>query len=119
MKYNVCIIVVAHPRKSPYVTKAKRELDNDDVSGSADVTNKADVVLTCSRDKEHDGINHIQILKNRLLGRLRAGKNDITMLYSEKSRRMSIDAKAGEHRYGWEIPSGFQLAQMREEDLPF
>jgi len=119
MKYNVCIIVVAHPRKSPYVTKAKRELDNDDVSGSADVTNKADIVLTCSRDKEQDGINHIQILKNRLLGRLRMGKNDITLLYSEKSRRMYTDLTAGKHKYGWEVPSGYTLAHISEEELPF
>ena len=119
MKYNVCIIVVAHPRKSPYVTKTKRELDNDDVSGSADVTNKADIVLTCSRDKDQDGINHIQILKNRLLGRLRMGKNDITLLYSEKSRRMYAMPADGAHRYGWEIPKGFSMVEIADADLPF
>lgn len=119
MKYNVCIIVVAHPRKSPYTQKRGRELDNDDVSGSADVTNKADVVLTCARDKELSGMNHVQILKNRLFGRHRIGKNDITLLYSEKSRRMYTDKEAGEIRYGWEIPRGYSLAKISDEDLPF
>jgi len=119
MKYNVCIIVVAHPRKSPYTQKKNRELDNDDVSGSADVTNKADVVLTCARDRELSGINHIQILKNRLFGRHRIGKNDIKLLYSEKSRRMYTDKDAGEIRYGWEVPDGYSLADVADEDLPF
>lgn len=118
MKYNVCIIVVAHPRKSTYQQK-KRELDNDDVSGSADVTNKADLVITCSRDKEMDGLNYVQITKNRLLGRHRMGKNAIRLLYSENCKRMSIDKKAGEVRYGWEIRDGFQLVQMSEDELPF
>lgn len=119
MKYNVCIIVVAHPRKSPYVQKKGRELDNDDVSGSADVTNKADIVLTCARDKELNGINHIQILKNRLFGRHRIGKNSIPLLYSEKCRRMYMDKSAGEIKYGWEVPEGYSLANVSEEDLPF
>lgn len=120
MKYNVCIIVVAHPRKAVYATKKNRELDNDDVSGSADVTNKADVVMTCSRDKEQDGVNHIQILKNRLFGRLRVGKNDIRLLFSEKSRRMYVDPLTdGKKRYGWEAPTNYTLVNMPEEDLPF
>lgn len=119
MKYNVCIIVVAHPRKAVYASKKARELDNDDVSGSADVTNKADVVLTCSRDKEADMINHIQILKNRLFGRHRIGKNDIKLLYSEKSRRMYTEKKYGEIKYGWEIPTGYSLVEMPDTDLPF
>lgn len=119
MKYNVCIIVVAHPRKAPYTQKKGRELSNDDVSGSADVTNKADVVLTCARDKEIDGLNHVQITKNRLFGRHRIGKNDIKLLYSEKSRRMYVNMEAGKIRYGWEVPDGFSLVNMADEDLPF
>jgi len=119
MKYNVCIIVVAHPRKAVYASKKARELDNDDVSGSADVTNKADVVLTCSRDKEVDMINHVQILKNRLFGRQRIGKNDIKLLYSEKSRRMYTNKEYGDMKYGWEIPKGFSLVNLPDADLPF
>ena len=119
MKYNVCIIVVAHPRKAVYTTKRNRELDNDDVSGSADVTNKADVVLSCSRDKETAGINYIQILKNRLLGRHRMGKNAIKLMYSEKSRRMYLNPAAGEIKYGWENAKGFTVVDLPEEELPF
>jgi twinkle protein len=119
MKYNVCIIVVAHPRKSPYPSKSKRDLDNDDVSGSADVTNKADVVLTCSRDRDTDGINYIQILKNRLLGRHRIGKNSIKIVYSPKSRRMDMSPKHENFKYGWETIKDYTLVNMKEEDLPF
>lgn len=119
MKYNVCIIVVAHPRKAVYASKRARELENDDVSGSADVTNKADVVLTCSRDKEIDMVNHVQILKNRLFGRHRIGKNDIKLAYSEKSRRMYTEKRFGEIKYGWEVQTGYTLVNLPEEELPF
>ena len=119
MKYNVCIIVVAHPRKTAYTTNKKRDLENDDVSGSADVTNKADVVLTCSRDRETDGLNYVQILKNRLLGRHRIGKNAIKLLYSEKCRRMYTTPEAGKIRYGWETSGGYTVVNISEDELPF
>ena len=39
VKYNVVVLLVAHPRKS------NNDFTNDDVSGSADITNKVDVVM--------------------------------------------------------------------------
>ena len=119
MKYNVCIIVVAHPRKAVYASKRNRELVNDDVSGSADVTNKADVVLTCARDKEQDGINTIQILKNRIYGKHRIGDNAIQVMYSEKSRRMFMNDGTEKIKYGWEIPTGYALVDIPDEEIPF
>ena len=40
-RYNVAIILVVHPRKNRFSTD-----DTDEVSGSADITNKVDVVMT-------------------------------------------------------------------------
>ena len=40
-RYNVAIILVVHPRKNQFSTD-----DTDEVSGSADITNKVDVVMT-------------------------------------------------------------------------
>ena len=47
MRYDVAILLVAHPRKT------RDGFSNDDVSGSSDITNKADVVLSYERI-EHD-----------------------------------------------------------------
>jgi len=90
VKYNVVIILVAHPRKSG------SELGNDDVSGSSDITNKADVVLAYKRcDDGKTGA--VSIIKNRLFGFL---KNDIELSYSKSTKRVGVwpDVK-----YGWEI----------------
>ena len=83
-RLNVVILLVAHPRKSAYTY-----LSNDDVSGSADITNKASLVMTYSR-VIHDGQEpdpterRLSIIKNRLTGKL----GDVHMYYSEDSKRI-------------------------------
>ena len=42
--YEMVIALVAHPRKT------QRDFDNDDVSGSADITNRVDVVMSYDKD---------------------------------------------------------------------
>lgn len=83
-RLNVIILLIAHPRKamSNYVS-------NDDVSGSADITNKASVVMTYSRIKHDDGEmdpteRRLEIIKNRLTGKL----GDVYVYYSEDSKRI-------------------------------
>ena len=78
-KYGVVIILVAHPRKSRY-----EDLENDDVSGASEITNKADIVLNYGRlsqkeaEKEDDPerVRWISVKKNRTgngkLGRVKA-----------------------------------------------
>ena len=43
-KYNVIVLLVAHPRKHQGTL-----FENDDVAGSANITNLADVVIRYSR----------------------------------------------------------------------
>ena len=89
---NLTVILIAHPRK----TKNGEEIVNDDVSGTGDITNLADVVLTYSRlDPEKDEQTEdgkyqsaISIMKNRLTGRLATGKNAIKVCYSEATKRI-------------------------------
>ena len=83
-RLNVIILLVAHPRKTGYTY-----LTNDDVSGSADITNKASIVMTYSR-VIHDGQEpdpterRLSVIKNRLTGKL----GDVHMYYSEDSKRI-------------------------------
>lgn len=95
MKYQVVIVLVAHARKT------KEGLTNDDVSGSADITNKVDIVLSFSRADEED-VNKVQILKNRLFGTLKYGDDAINVYYSQKSRRISDSREYQPREYGWE-----------------
>ena len=80
---NMVIMLIAHPRKS------RADFDNDDVSGSADITNRVDVVMSYDRDEKlADDIRVLKVTKNRLTGRL--GK--VELYYSENSKRISDDA---------------------------
>lgn len=82
--FELVIILVAHPRKS------NAEFDNDSVSGSADITNKVDIVMSYDRFKDMaDDERMMVVSKNRLTGKLALGNNGILMFYSNKSRRIS------------------------------
>ena len=82
--FDVVIILVAHPRKGDGT------FDNDMVSGSADITNKVDIVMSYDRGKDMALDERKMIVsKNRLTGHLALGENGITIYYSEKSRRIS------------------------------
>lgn len=84
-RLRVVIILVAHPRKT-----LGNNLTNDDVSGSADITNKANYVMTYSRIT-HNGeepdptVRSLAITKNRLTGKL----GTIKVYFSEDSKRIS------------------------------
>ena len=83
-KYDVAIILVAHPKKS------NADFDNDTVSGSSDITNAVSFVFNYERAKEgEDYDSKLMITKNRLNGKLLTGDNAIKLHYSEKSKRIS------------------------------
>ena len=112
VRYDVAIILVAHPRKHG---KEDTSFDNDDVSGSADITNKVDIVMNYGRAKEgadHD--SELEISKNRLAGTLRMGKNRIPLNYSAKTKRVTGIRELNRH-YGWEKGTEIEV----EIDVPF
>ena len=83
-RLNVIVFLIAHPRKTmtSYVS-------NDDISGSADITNKASVVMSYSRvihDKEEQDPTErkLEVIKNRMTGKL----GEVYMYYSEDSKRI-------------------------------
>jgi hypothetical protein len=69
---------------------------NDDVSGTADITNLADIVLTYSRLDEKESENGkyhsaIAVTKNRLTGKLTMRNKPIKVTYSEMTKRIISD----------------------------
>lgn len=108
VKYDVVVILVAHPRKT------KLEFDNDDVAGSADITNKADVVMSYQRVENDDSCDStLSITKNRLFGKYANKENAIKLFYSEKTKRIFPYGQYP-RRYEWE--KGF--TPIRDEELP-
>ena len=119
MKYNVAVILVAHPKK-----KKEGELENDDISGSSDITNKVDTVIFYNRTNMQDngeGSARISVTKNRMNGRLLLADRSITMFYSQSCKRVASIEDGNGKVYSWEgrtVPAGFEALQETEE-CPF
>lgn len=94
-KYNVLVVLVAHRRKN-----SGEEL-NDDVSGSGDVTNRADIIMAYEASPDGEPKGKLVISKNRLTGRLAVGDNAIYLDYSPGCKRITGEYGKGKH-YGWE-----------------
>ena len=102
--YNVVILLVAHPRK------VSGNISNDDISGSADITNKVDVVMSYSRDDGDDNPDKrlFRVTKNRLTGRLTEENNPVPLYYSSCSKRIVGSDKVFNREYGWStLADGF------------
>ena len=113
VRYDVAVILVAHPRKQG--KDGSTAFDNDDVAGSGDITNKVDIVMNYGRAKEgSDHDSELEISKNRLAGTLRMGTGKILLNYSAKTKRVTGERELGK-RYGWEK----QGTVVTDIDVPF
>lgn len=113
--HNVVILLVAHPRKS------REGFTNDDVSGSADITNRVDVVMSYTRTGAEDpDERELKVTKNRLTGKTTNENNKICLYYSQESKRIVGRDRDFSKVYGWrkEDANGFMDA-TQEEDIPF
>lgn len=92
---NVIIILVAHMRKNSFGQNG-----NDEVSGSADITNLASITLMLDEDRNDRDIRLLKCWKNRLFGK----KNSEGWIihYDEKSKRLYGDNDDVNRTYGWE-----------------
>lgn len=111
VRHNVAVVLIAHPRKTKDGTFA-----NDDVSGSSDITNRVDVVMSYARSEDDSCDAKLAIMKNRLTGRLAKDANQIQLFYSNKSKRITSVQSHGKH-YGWENNEKDILSGKL--DLPF
>lgn len=116
-RQQVAVILVVHPRKN-----SSGADDNDSVSGSADITNKVDVVMTYKRDKDlPEDQRLLTISKNRLTGKLATGDKALILYYDETSKRISDTAASFTAPYGWEEDTdGFiSIDQIEQMEIPF
>lgn len=124
-KYSVFILLVAHPRKN------YGDIQNDDVAGSSNITDRADLVLVYGRPKkekkeEHglaevvdDSERRLEVLKNRLTGRLAHDKHGIKLVFEPGSKRIAEHTVDFLNKtYSWtNDPYGF--VPMGDTDVPF
>ena len=83
--------------------------------GSADITNKVDIVLNYYRPKKEESYQRLLSLeKNRLTGVLLKGDNAVKMYYNEKTRGITGE-RSLPRRYGW----ARQPIQVQDIDVPF
>lgn len=124
-RMGVLIVLVAHPRKT-----GNAEIITDDVSGSGNITNLADVVLCYTRPKqeskkgkkqeeleEDDGKRVLKVLKNRLNGKINT--KGIPMYFEESSKRISAAHGRFDIEVGWEPHDGSEFQDGAPDDLPF
>lgn len=113
VKHNIVILLVAHPRK----TQGSVE-DNDAVSGSADITNRVDLVLSYVKNPENETAGgRILVLKNRMTGKLATKDTAITVAYDDKSKRIFAADKTASYSQNWEKQEEYQT--ISDGDLPF
>ena len=114
-RYNVVVILIAHPRKGNTVT------DPDVIAGSGDIANAADIILSYVRhEKDQDDERHIELMKNRYnSGRRLMGANALKVIYSSDSMRIVPDGGCfADRRYSWNMTEeGFETAEDLE--IPF
>ena len=107
--FNMVILLVAHPRKT------NAEFDNDDVSGSADITNRVDVVMSYDRDKNRNqnDLRVLKVTKNRMTGY----NLDMDLYFSDFSKRISDTPNEFTKFY---LKSEFmKVTDEMMEDIPF
>jgi archaellum biogenesis ATPase FlaH/5S rRNA maturation endonuclease (ribonuclease M5) len=117
--YNTHIILVLHPNKT---YRKGAELDMEQISGTSDLYNKADNIISVVREYEAEKINEgingrIEVLKNRYFSDL--PKIDV---HFDSETGLLLEIQDGEivgYCFNWDkdIPKGFQLTVT--DDCPF
>ena len=105
MQYEVLILLVAHRRKNVYTNDT-----NDEVSGSADITNLAGIVMSYDRDKELPPTQRrLVVSKSRLMGKLCL--DGYVMDYDERSKRIYGLGDELNREFGWQKAETFEPAE--------
>ena len=122
-RFNVVIMLIAHPKK---VGDGKAsDWQNDDILGSSNITNLADIVMRYDRPKKGEPTERcLCITKNRLTGRLILNK-DLPLYYQESTRRIvdcpadfNVDLMVREGDTVCHTENGMEFT-VNDEELPF
>lgn len=109
--YNVLIFLVAHPKKTD-----RSDFDNDDVSGSSNITNLADIVIQYGKPKDGmEGDRILRIAKNRMTGKLET--EGIPLWFEESSKRISDNEGQFAWYYGWEASTDDDFDDIDNDDM--
>ena len=111
LRYNLIIILVAHKRKNNFSTN-----ENDEISGSGDITNLALITIAYEKNKELSSDQRLcKVSKNRLFGKVNT--DGWVLEFNEKSKRIYGAGDDVNVDYGWNKQNdGFYEA---EEETPF
>lgn len=113
LRHNVLIFLVAHKRKNSF---SKDE--NDEVSGSGDISNLATVTISYEKDKDLDNSQRLlKVSKNRLFGKVNT--TGWILDFDEKSKRIYGYGDDLNHDYGWNIQSNGFVEIQADDDSPF
>lgn len=117
-RYNVAIVLIVHPNKTIYANTDEM----DSISGSADISNAADIVMSYSRDKNlnDDSLRAVQVIKNRYNGKLLQGVNAVCAKYDNESKRIVSINDSFDKVYSWQTDKeGFTPIDDTPAELPF
>ncbi len=115
-KLHIVVLLVAHPRKGK-----TKELDSDEISGSGDVANLSDTVLTLDRvrkakdDGEKVNQTLLAVQKNRATGVLVQGDDRIPLRHNKRSKRLYEIGNSGVIPF----PFNADTARTAKTKLPF
>ena len=104
---DIAVLLIAHPRKSPDGSP----LTNESISGSGDITNRVDTVITYTKIKDQADCGKIGVVKNRLTGNV---ADNIEVQYGKRSKRISCNNVERDKVFGC-----FKSADPKDDlDLP-
>lgn len=113
--YNVFILLICHPRKS------NGELQNDDVSGSSNITDRADIVMTFGKVKDGSPDERkLKVTKNRLDGKC-TDEEGIKLVYDQNSRRLAENTTDFfRTKFSWDVDDIYDFDTADDPDeIPF
>lgn len=115
--YNVHVHLVAHPKKT------KGDLDNDDISGRAEITNLAHNVFSVQRVEKNDKeAPNCDVVVNILKNRWEGARKKVGMLYCPVSRRLYMESVGAYRKYGWDKNTPYKQLSIpieTDSDCPF
>lgn len=113
--FDVIILLIAHPKKGT-------SNSNDSISGSGDITNRANIVLRYQRNPKDKDQSLVMITKNRTTGKLLEENSAIKVSYDDNSMRIyELDNNGGYKPYkefiGFDTVDDFD--DTENEEIPF
>lgn len=116
--YEVLIVLIAHPRK--LAKGFAGEIANDDIAGSGDITNLADLVLAYARTNKTESatgaVRKLRVLKNRINGMT----EDVLLYFEDSSKRIAESMDGFNFTLGWEDGQQESFMEVIENDeIPF